>query len=104
MELSGLPVNCECGAAFTIDHVLSCKKGGFISLLHNEVRNLTANLLNEVCKDVSVEPMLLPLTGEVIAGSISTDNAQSDVHVMCTWILYVWTNGILRNKGFQPTR
>jgi len=53
-QLSRLPVNCECGAAFTIDHALFCKKRGFISLRHNEVRNLTANLLNEVCKDVSV--------------------------------------------------
>ena len=29
---------------------------------HNELRNLTAKLLKEVCKDVATEPLLTPLT------------------------------------------
>ena len=33
-------------------HALSCPKGGFPSLRHNEVRDLTANLLSEVCNNV----------------------------------------------------
>ena len=31
-----VPVSCSCGASFTISHVLSCPKGGFPSLRHNE--------------------------------------------------------------------
>ena len=49
-------------ANFTIDHVLSCPRGGFIR--HNEVRDFTAELLSECCKDVRLEPTLTKLTGE----------------------------------------
>ena len=44
--------------------LLAAKKGGFVSLRHNQVRNLTASQLNEVCHHVCVEPQLLQLTGE----------------------------------------
>ena len=32
--------------------------GGFPSIRHNEIRNLTATLLTEVCNDVCIEPEL----------------------------------------------
>ena len=43
-----------------------CKKGGFISLRHNDLRDITDELLSEVCKGVENEPMLQPLTGETL--------------------------------------
>jgi len=52
-----MPEKCECGSRFTVDHALSCKKGGFISLRHNILRNITSSLLAEVCKDVCIEPL-----------------------------------------------
>ena len=48
----------------SIEHALQCCKGGFVTLHHNHIRNTTANLLTEVCKDVCVEPQLQPLSGE----------------------------------------
>ena len=54
--------------------MLSCKKGGFVSLRHNLVRNITSSLLSEVCKDVRVEPQLQPLTGESFVPSTATGN------------------------------
>ena len=45
---------------------MSCKKGGFVSIRHNYLRDLAANMLSEVCKDVEIEPKLTPLTGEVL--------------------------------------
>ena len=39
---------------------------GFPSIRHNEIRDLTANLLTEVCNDVCIEPDLQPLSGEVL--------------------------------------
>ena len=39
---------CVCGHAFTTDHALNCHMGGFPTICHNEVRDLTANLLTEV--------------------------------------------------------
>ena len=63
-NLTRLPESCECGTNFTIDHALSCKKGGFVSLRHNKNRNITASLLRETCEDVRIEPCLQHLTGE----------------------------------------
>ena len=42
----------------------SCKKGGFVSLGHNHIRNIVSIMLREVCKDVRVEPQLQQLMGE----------------------------------------
>ena len=49
---SASPTSSACGHSFTIKHALSCPKGKFPSLRHNEVRDVTANLLSEVCNNV----------------------------------------------------
>ena len=38
--LSNLPSHCACGANFTVNHALSCKKGGFVAQRHDTIRNL----------------------------------------------------------------
>ena len=40
--LEQIPVNCTCGAPFPVQHALSCSKGGYPSIRHNEVRDLNA--------------------------------------------------------------
>ena len=62
--IPGLPVSCLCGVGFNVQHAMSCKKGGFVTLRHNEVGDITATLLSEVCKDIELEPSLLTLNGE----------------------------------------
>ena len=49
---SDMPPTCVCGSKFSVEHALSCARGGFPSIRHNEIRNLTATLLTEVCHDV----------------------------------------------------
>ena len=44
----GMPITCACEKSNTVDHALSCPKGGLVITGHNEVRDLTASLLNEV--------------------------------------------------------
>ena len=56
------PSHCGCDAALSVDHTLSCPKGGLPSLCHNEIRDLTAHLLTEVCHQVQVEPELQPVS------------------------------------------
>ena len=48
---------------------------------HNEIRDLEAKWLSEVCKDVAIEPSLQPLTGELLdlATANSADNARLDI-------------------------
>ena len=86
-NLKRLPAKCECGETFTIEHSLTCKKGGFVSLRHNNLRNLTANLLSTTCKDVCVEPALSPLTGEEFneRSAILSDDARLDIKARGFW-------------------
>ena len=53
-----LPTACACGKQFNVEHALSCNRGGFPILRHNELRNITASMLSQVCPNVSVEPHL----------------------------------------------
>ena len=61
--------------------------GGFPSLHHNELRDVTASLMSEVCNPVSVEPCLQPLSGEVLRprSAITDDNARSDIKADGFW-------------------
>ena len=88
INLRNLPTHCVCGNKFTVSHALSCPKGGFISLRHNELRDFTANLLAECHKDVRIEPELVPLTGERLshATSITSDEARVDVGARGVWV------------------
>ena len=86
-QLNRLPNDCVCGSQFNLEHSLSCKKGGFVTLRHNTVRDLTANLLPEVCKDVRVEPPLNQLTGENLdKASNTSDEARLDIAARGFWI------------------
>ena len=77
MELSSL----------LIEHSFTCPKGGFPSIRHNEIRDLTASLLTEVCHEVDVEPHLQPITGEqfTLASSNIEDGARLDISANGFW-------------------
>ena len=81
------PTTCSCGSHFTVEHVLSCLKGGYPTIRHNEIRDFTANLLTEVCHNVAIEPHLQPLTGESLQGasSITQDGVRLDVAADGFW-------------------
>ena len=49
-QLQQLPSTCACGAKVSADHSLSCPKGG-PSLCHNDIRDVTASLLTEICHE-----------------------------------------------------
>ena len=51
-HLIEFPLNVSVGASFDVIHALPCKKSGFITLRQNEVRNITSELLDEVCVGV----------------------------------------------------
>ena len=82
-----LPSSCVCGKRFTIEHALGCPCGGFPSIRHNELRDITAELLTEVCHSVGVEPTLQPLTGEQLSYRSANveDGARLDVVAEGFW-------------------
>ena len=81
------PTSCACGTNFSVEHALSCPMGGFPTIRHNEVRDLTANLMTKVCHDVCTEPTLQPITGEAfsVASAIIEDGARLDVAASGLW-------------------
>ena len=86
-RLSRLPPSCVCGSNFSIEHALTCSRGGFIISRHNNVRDLTADLLNIACNDVEIEPELTPLTGERfnLKTTNTSDEARADVSARGFW-------------------
>ena len=52
---------------------MSCKKGGFINIRQNDVKDFTVKLLSEVDHHVQVEPTLFPLTGERMEHRTATE-------------------------------
>ena len=60
---------------------------GYPIIRHNEVRDLTASFLQQVCHDVAVEPHLQPLTGEKmdLRSAKCEDAARLDVSARGVW-------------------
>ena len=54
------PQTCSCGTEFTVNHAMICHMGGFPTIIirRNEIRDITASLLTEVCHNVATEPQL----------------------------------------------
>ena len=81
---------------------MSCKKGGFITVRHNDLRDLNANLLTEVCKDVDIEPHLLPVTGETFDNRTANTSNEARVNIKSRGF---WVRGQTANfnvKVFDP--
>ncbi len=81
------PETCACGKSFDVNHAMICPKGGFPIIRHNEVRDITADLLTEICHDVELEPTLQPLTGERLSHRTANteDGARLDVKARGFW-------------------
>ena len=47
-----------------MQHSMSCKKGGFISIRYNNVRDLAGKLLSNLYHNIQVELKLLALSGK----------------------------------------
>ncbi len=88
IKLRNVPAKCVCGKAMDVDHALSCHKGGFINIRHNEIRNFTGKLMDETHRDVRIEPELTKLTGEKFQHATAnvTDEARVDIAARGVWV------------------
>ena len=82
-----LPEKCACKSSFTVEYALTCNCGGFRFLRHNEIRDLLAKLLTEVCPNMGIEPGLQPLSGETLAMHTANrrDEARLDIRAQGSW-------------------
>ncbi len=78
------PTYCGCGQKNSVDHTLICMKGGYVSMRHNNLRDLNGNLQREVCRDVVLEPQLIQLANEEVSGT-QADRAAPDISSRGLW-------------------
>ena len=85
-SITDIPSTCLCGEPFTIDHAMICMRGVFVIQRNNELRDLEAELLNMVCKDVVTEPVLQDVEGEQLTrGSNKAQDARLGIHARGFW-------------------
>jgi hypothetical protein len=87
VDVKNAPRKCVCGESNTVNHLLICKKGGYVSLRHNSLRDVIAELMkNAGCKDVHTEPELLSTDGvQLPSGANIADDARVDVSDRSVW-------------------
>ena len=81
LPLKRLPSHCGCSKPYNVQHAISCKKGGFVNLRHNELRDNIAEMLEKVTSDVNLEPVLQLLSGELIEGNQPKEARFFDIRV-----------------------
>ena len=87
MKIKDAAKKCVCGEMNTVNHLLICKKGGYVSLRHNSLRDTIAELMsNAGCRDVETEPILLPVNGtQLPRGANTSKEARLDVSARSVW-------------------
>ena len=61
--------------------------GGYIRQRHNEIRDVEAEILQVVCTDVEMEPVLQEVTGEVLPrGTNKAPEARLDIRAQGFWV------------------
>ena len=86
MTLLNTPSHSVCGQTFTTDHAMICRHGGLTFVCHNDLCDITADLLSNVCNDFAIEPPLC-ISGEVLtpASANRQDDARADIHARGFW-------------------
>ena len=94
---------CTCGSN-DVDHALCCKRGGYVIMRHNKIRDLTAALLCEVGTCVKVEPNLQPITDseEVFDRRSPNVKENSRLDVKCKGFWNAMQDTLFEVRMFNP--
>ena len=77
--MDGVQQTCPLTASVAI-HALKCPRGGYPSIRHNEIRDITAELMSDVCHGVGTEPCLQPVVDEHLTHRTAReDGARLDI-------------------------
>ena len=78
--LKGLHAKRSFGKNYNVKHALNCKKGGFVTMRNNNLRDFEADMLSKIVNDVETKPELQLVTGEIIenlSGNASRPNIKA---------------------------
>ena len=84
IPLKGLTAVCPCGQKYNVTHALNCKKGGFLTMGHNNLRDFEADMLSKVVNDVETESELQTVTREIIEG-LSGNASRLNIRARGAW-------------------
>ena len=86
-EAKNTPDICQCGKEFSLTQAINCASGGYTHRVHNEVRDVFENLMDDVCRDVQIEPKLQSLDGKNFSSNSTTtdDDARLDIKANGPW-------------------
>ena len=76
-----IPRYCSCGVQNDNDHLLVCKKGGYVHIRHDALVKVEAEIMREAgCKNVVIEQHLIPTKGDHLkARTEKGDQSRMDV-------------------------
>ena len=113
--IGNIPRVCACGQKNSLHHTLDCKLGGFVAMRHDSLKYRTAGLLRDAgCKDIKIEPELLPVAENNFHHRKRTNtqpSARLDVSAVGVWSRFersmfdirVTHPNCLSNLGKSPT-
>ena len=97
-----MPTNCVCGTENSINHSLVCKTGGYSIFRHNIVRDTIAEILKEMCKDVKVEPELIPIDSDHNFSSSENLAEKARLDVSCVGLWSPLEKNFMDVRVFHP--
>ena len=85
-DIPNTPRFCDCGAKNDHNHILNCKRGGYVNYRHNNVRDSVAEYLRLVTNDVRIEPLLTPIESpQFQQKGNNADKARLDISARGVW-------------------
>ena len=85
-DFPNTPRFCDCGAKNDHNHILNCKRGGYVNYLHNNVKDSVAEYLRTVTNDVRIEPLLTPIEStQFQQKGNNADKARLDISARGVW-------------------
>ena len=79
-----MPSQCLYGQNYDVTHAMYCKRGGFIIMRNNNVRDFESNLIKTTFNDVEVELKLQKVDNEELNG-LTGDDARPDIRARAVW-------------------
>ena len=97
-QLKTQPSNFPCGSTHDVCHALSHGRGDVVIMRHHDIGDITASMLNEICKDVEIEPRLQPVTSEQMHYRTATSGDEARLSTKDRGLLEEKSSSILLYK------